>query len=268
MKRHLIVLFSLLLAMNAAAQEKQLTAQDLIPEAKTPTASCRKARNNSPLSATATSTARATPCSSPGPGRKRAVWLTLDRLNQGLEEAGLKAVKSIPAFSVEERDGTPRLGLWLQSSFLLFNPETARVDYRIPYRKGDTNFAYEPHHKRLAITQGRDLVVIDSDSNRTVVAHDDNEAVSFGASNVHRNEFGISKGIFWSPQGNAVAFYRMDESRVTDYPLVDISARTAALKATKYPMAGMASHEVKGARPPRLGRHRVPAHPRRRKIST
>lgn len=88
-------------------------------------------------------------------------------------------------------------------------------------------------------------MVIDSDSNRTVVAHDDNEAVSFGASNVHRNEFGISKGIFWSPQGNAVAFYRMDESRVTDYPLVDISARTAALKATKYPMAGMASHEVK-----------------------
>ena len=34
MKRYFIVLFSLLLAMNTAAQEKQLTAQDLIPGGK------------------------------------------------------------------------------------------------------------------------------------------------------------------------------------------------------------------------------------------
>ncbi len=246
MKRHLIVLFSLLLAMNAAAQEKQLTAQDLIPGGKNTYRFVPQSPKQLSFVGDSYIYRQGDTLLIARPGqKKRAVWLTLDRLNQGLEEAGLKAVKSIPAFSVEERDGTPRLGLWLQSSLLLFNPETAWVDYRIPYRKGDTNFAYEPHHKRLAVTQGRDLVVIDSDSNRTVVAHDDNEAVSFGASNVHRNEFGISKGIFWSPQGNAVAFYRMDESRVTDYPLVDISARTAALKAIKYPMAGMASHEVK-----------------------
>ena len=42
---------------------------------------------------------------------------------------------------------------------------------------------------------------------------------------VHRNEFGINKGTYWSPQGNLLAFYRMDESMVTQYPLVDITAR-------------------------------------------
>lgn len=31
---------------------------------------------------------------------------------------------------------------------------------------------------------------------------------------------------------------------VTDYPLVDISARVAELKDIKYPMAGMKSHQV------------------------
>ena len=36
----------------------------------------------------------------------------------------------------------------------------------------------------------------------------------------------------------------MDETTVTDYPLVDISARVAQLKTIKYPMAGMTSHEV------------------------
>ncbi|MDR1526912.1 MAG: DPP IV N-terminal domain-containing protein [Dysgonamonadaceae bacterium] len=61
---------------------------------------------------------------------------------------------------------------------------------------------------------------------------------------VHRNEFGIQSGTFWSPQNKYLAFYRMDESRVGDYPLVDISAREAQLKNIKYPMAGMTSHEV------------------------
>ena len=36
----------------------------------------------------------------------------------------------------------------------------------------------------------------------------------------------------------------MNETTVTDYPLVDISARAAQLKTIKYPMAGMTSHEV------------------------
>ncbi len=61
---------------------------------------------------------------------------------------------------------------------------------------------------------------------------------------VHRNEFGIHKGIFWSPQGNKLAFYRMDERMVTEYPLVDISTRIASLQSIRYPMAGMTSHQV------------------------
>lgn len=61
---------------------------------------------------------------------------------------------------------------------------------------------------------------------------------------VHRNEFGINKGTFLSPKGNAVAFYRMDQSMVTDYPLVNTSERIATYTPIKYPMAGMKSHEV------------------------
>ena len=36
----------------------------------------------------------------------------------------------------------------------------------------------------------------------------------------------------------------MDESMVTSYPIVDMSARVAELKPQKYPMAGMTSHQV------------------------
>ena len=61
---------------------------------------------------------------------------------------------------------------------------------------------------------------------------------------VHRNEFGIYKGTFWSPKGTYLAFYRMDQSMVTDYPQVNTSTRIATLEPDKYPMAGMTSHKV------------------------
>ena len=61
---------------------------------------------------------------------------------------------------------------------------------------------------------------------------------------VHRNEFGISKGTFWSPKGSLLAFYRMDERMVTEYPLVDITARVGTVNNVRYPMAGMTSHQV------------------------
>jgi len=61
---------------------------------------------------------------------------------------------------------------------------------------------------------------------------------------VHRNEFGIEGGLFWSPKESKLAFYRMDQSMVVDYPLVNTKAREAEPKPIKYPMAGMKSHEV------------------------
>ncbi len=61
---------------------------------------------------------------------------------------------------------------------------------------------------------------------------------------VHRSEFGIHHGLFWAPDNKKLAFYRMDETMVDDYPLVDISEQPAALRSIKYPMAGRTSHEV------------------------
>ncbi|MCK5840242.1 MAG: DPP IV N-terminal domain-containing protein, partial [Bacteroidales bacterium] len=77
-----------------------------------------------------------------------------------------------------------------------------------------------------------------------IAVTNDKDAGIVNGQSVHRSEFGIYKGTFWSPKGNYLAFYRMDETMVTDYPLVDIDTRVAEVKNTKYPMAGMTSHEV------------------------
>ncbi len=75
------------------------------------------------------------------------------------------------------------------------------------------------------------------------VSNEKNESIVFGKS-VHREEFGISKGTYWSPNGNLLAFYRMDQTMVTDYPIMDITAQPAKANLIKYPMAGASSHEV------------------------
>lgn len=82
---------------------------------------------------------------------------------------------------------------------------------------------------------------------------DGSRNIVYGQS-VHRDEFGISGGIYWNPQHTLLAFYRMDQSMVSDYPLVDIPEldwkpatgenRTAKFAPEKYPMAGETSHKV------------------------
>lgn len=72
---------------------------------------------------------------------------------------------------------------------------------------------------------------------------DGSREIVYGQS-VHRDEFGITKGTFFSPDGRKLAFYRMDQSMVTDYPQVNTFTRIATHEPDKYPMAGTASHKV------------------------
>ena len=93
-----------------------------------------------------------------------------------------------------------------------------------------------------AFSRGQSLFI--NNGSEICVAKSENSQITYGES-VSRNEFGINGGIFWSPEGNKLAFYRKDESRVTDFPLLDISTRTGTLKSIKYPMKGMESEEIK-----------------------
>lgn len=61
---------------------------------------------------------------------------------------------------------------------------------------------------------------------------------------VHRDEFGITKGTFFAPDGQRLAFYRMDQTAVADYPQLSLAGDIATCQPDKYPMAGQASHTV------------------------
>lgn len=95
----------------------------------------------------------------------------------------------------------------------------------------------------IAFTKDYNLYVKLASGEKKAVSNDGSIDLVYGES-VHRNEFGIEKGTFWSPSGKLLAFYRMDQSMVTSYPQVDISTRCATLVPDKYPMAGETSHKV------------------------
>ena len=97
--------------------------------------------------------------------------------------------------------------------------------------------------KAWALLKDDNLYVKAQNGELHQLSTDGSREIVYGQS-VHRNEFGIYKGTFFSPDGKQLAFYRMDQSMVTDYPQVNTFERVAAYAPDKYPMAGMTSHKV------------------------
>ena len=93
------------------------------------------------------------------------------------------------------------------------------------------------------VLRDNNLFVVYSDAREVKVTNDGSREIVYGQA-VHRNEFGINKGTFWSNDGQLLAFYRMDQSMVTDYPQVNTFERVATYEPDKYPMVGMNSHKV------------------------
>ena len=123
-----------------------------------------------------------------------------------------------------------------------YNVSSAKSHKILSYFKDGEHKEYNKAAQAMAYTVDNNLFISTPKKNH-VVTTSNNPAIVSGQA-VHRYEFGISKGTFWSPKGNMLAFYRKDETMVTDYPLVDVDKRIATATPVKYPMAGMKSHHV------------------------
>ncbi len=125
----------------------------------------------------------------------------------------------------------------IQKKTFLLNQRTDKERATKFFNNEDDNRSFTAFNKE------NNLFIKDKEEKETAISNEENKGIVYGKS-VHRDEFGINKGTFWSPNGEKLAFYRMDETMVTNYPIVDISTRIASEKSVKYPMAGETSHEV------------------------
>ena len=149
---------------------------------------------------------------------EESVIVTLEEVNEALQNGEKPYELSLPIKPLRTLQGASLP--WGNRNIVMFSYTAG--DHLYVANQGDFSKAVSPHVSGEKET--------------------DNDIV-YGQS-VHRNEFGIMKGTFWSPKGTYLAFYRMDQSMVTDYPQVNTTTRIATLVPDKYPMAGMTSHKV------------------------
>jgi dipeptidyl-peptidase-4 len=168
----------------------------------------------------------------------KEIILSLTELNVTLQSKGLNSFTSFPIFKWTT---SSTIRFWANLSFVEYNFNNNSLTIINDIASNGTNADYNDPHK-IAYTIDNNLYIA-VNSKQIQVTNDEDKAIVNGQY-VHRREFGIKKGTFWSPKNNYLAFYRKDESMVTDYPILDISKKPASIESTKYPMAGMASEEV------------------------
>jgi dipeptidyl-peptidase-4 len=165
--------------------------------------------------------------------------LSLDQLNLVVEKDQHKKLKNLPTFKWDDEN---TIRFTNDSKVFRFNLLTKELVNVNSYDKDGENVAFEPTTGRIAFTKENNLYVSVNGISLAVTSDSDKGIVN--GKTVHRNEFGIDGGTFWSPKGRLLAFYRMDETMVTEFPLVNIDERVAKVEYIRYPMAGMASHHV------------------------
>jgi dipeptidyl-peptidase-4 len=166
--------------------------------------------------------------------------LQLDEFNSVLTKSGYQPFRRFGNMSwiSENKILFTERELWC-----VFNINEKTIDYSIRKPEKSENEAFSEQAKSLAFTIGNNIYFKDTSGSQIQLSHDDNKNFVNGKS-VSRNEFGIKKGIFWSPAGNYIAYYRKDESRISDYPIMNIDTRIESVHMAKYPMAGMPSERV------------------------
>ena len=172
---------------------------------------------------------------------KKTRLFTLDDINKYAGSDDDKYVRHLMNATFPYPD-KPIVAVGNKKAFVLIDFEKKQIVWQDSVSGQQAN-DWNPTSRATAWVEDHQLYVADGNGVKHQLSTDGSREIVYGQS-VHRNEFGIRKGTFWSPKGNRLAFYRMDQSMVTDYPQVDIFPRSASYEPDKYPMAGMTSHKV------------------------
>lgn len=169
--------------------------------------------------------------------------ISLEKMNKQLSGLGIKELKNFPAI---QWINNVSFYIFHDNKYIRFNTLARDSSQTQVFAAVDAmaeNNAVEPTTMKVAYVKDNNIYIASGAKENLQITKDGSENIVYGKP-VHRDEFGIDRGLFWSPTGKHLAFYRMDQSMVEDYPVVDWSATPATVNKVKYPMSGRTSHQV------------------------
>ncbi len=172
---------------------------------------------------------------------KKTILFTLEQINEWAKSDDQKYVRHLMNATFPYPD-KPIVQVGNRKSVILVDFKEKKIVWQDSI-SGQVANDWNPSSRATAYVENHQLFVVDSQGVKHQLSTDGSREIVYGQS-VHRNEFGIEKGTFWSPDGQRLAFYRMDQSMVEDYPQANIDPRIASYEPDKYPMAGETSHVV------------------------
>ncbi|MBR5037360.1 MAG: S9 family peptidase [Prevotella sp.] len=176
---------------------------------------------------------------------KKEVLFTLDDVNKWIKSDDERYVRHLMNVTFPYPD-KPLAAMGNRHAYVLVDFKAKQLVWQDSISGQDEN-DWCPASRATTYIKGNQLYVTDGNGQERQITNDGSREIVYGQS-VHRNEFGIEKGTFWSPDGQRLAFYRMDQSMVTDYPQVDLNPYVekgiAKVDPDKYPMAGTNTHVV------------------------
>jgi dipeptidyl-peptidase-4 len=170
-------------------------------------------------------------------------WITLQHVNTILAKQNIKALTNFPALNYLSAN---ECYFQHDQKIILLNAnrlEDIQMEVIAELPKDASEVMVDTNKMSVAFVSEDNLMVSYRNAKPIKITKDGSKNLVYGQS-VHRNEFGIDKGIFWSTNGNFIAFYKMDQSMVEDYPIIDWSKTPAVANNIKYPFAGRTSHQV------------------------
>ncbi len=242
----ILIAFLLIFTSFSDAQTKMLTMEDAIVKSRTTLAPRRlqqlmwvKGTNDYTYIDTANYKEVILRGNANDKGTKE--YLDLASFNAELKKLSLDTMKHFPTISWKDKD---HFSFEYKKKLLNYDGKEKKLVIEGNKDLGDNaeNEETEATTGVVAYTVDNNLYIYKDNSKIQITNETDKNIVN--GKSVHREEFGIFKGTFWSPKGNYLAFYRMDQTMVDDYPVIDWSKKPAKANIIKYPMAGGTSHQV------------------------
>lgn len=169
--------------------------------------------------------------------KDEALFISSTQLNQLLND-------TVHQFKIENIQWVDNDNIMLNSNlhYLLYSVSKKQIikSTQLPENAGNVEFS--ANADIFSYTIDNNLLINQNVKNQNVTNESDKGIVS--GQTVSRNEFGISKGTFWSPKGTYLAYYKKDEREVKQYPLISIYQVPAEVENIRYPMAGGSSEHI------------------------